>query len=192
MRRQGGDRLRRYEPVSDDHLLVALDRAEHHNDRNPWHEAGVHWAYFVEHLGFQRSAWGTRNLRIQIKALIDAGLVTHTRRHRRERWGLTDDGRARATIARLAGTELPDSPQRRDWLACRAQAETKIEDVRTRLGEALQDAQTLLGKWGRGLRGVVRHRRARRARGEATRRRAVLLERVARARRREPRRGFAV
>jgi hypothetical protein len=61
---------------------------------------------------------------------------------------LTDDGRARATIARLSGTELPDSPQRRDWLSCRAEAEANIEDVRTRLGEALQDAQTLLGRGG--------------------------------------------
>jgi hypothetical protein len=150
MRRRGGDRLRRYEPVADDHVLVALDRAEHHDDRNPWDEAGVYWSYFVEHLGFERSAWGTRNLRPQIRTLIDAGLVTYSRRHGRERWALTDDGRARATIARLAGTELPDSPQRRDWLACRAQAEAKIEDVRTRLGEALQDAQTLLGSGGGG------------------------------------------
>jgi hypothetical protein len=101
-------------------------------------------------LGSRYRLGGTRNLRIQIKTLIDAGLVTHTRRRGRERWGLTDDGRARATIARLAGTELPDSPQRRDWLACRAQAGAKIEDVRTRLGEALQDAQTLLGSGGGG------------------------------------------
>ncbi len=107
MRRQGGDRLRRYEPVSDDFVLVALDRAEHHDDRNPWDEPGVYWAYFVEHLGFEVSAWGTRNLRVQIKTLIDAGLVTHTRRHARERrGGLTDDGRARATMARLARREV--------------------------------------------------------------------------------------
>jgi hypothetical protein len=84
MSRQGADRLRRYEPVSDDLLLVALDRAEHHDEPNPWEEPGVYWVYFVEHLGFHRSAWGTRNLRIQIKTLIDAGLVTHTRRYGRD------------------------------------------------------------------------------------------------------------
>jgi hypothetical protein len=61
---------------------------------------------------------------------------------------LTEAGRARATIARLSGTELPDSPQRRDWLACRAEAEGKIEDVRAKLGEALQDAQALLRSGG--------------------------------------------
>lgn len=52
--------LRRYEPISDELLLAAVDRAERHREV---HSVGVSWAEVVAHLGFVRTGWTTLQLR---------------------------------------------------------------------------------------------------------------------------------
>ena len=129
--------LRRFEPVSDTLILVALDRAERHARPNPWRETGVYWRPLVEHLGFLHAPWTTRKLRPQLEALIDAGLVTRTKNKGRVRWGLTDAGAMRVAQARIDGEAvLPDSPRRREWQEKRSEAKEQIESIRERLTTA--------------------------------------------------------
>jgi hypothetical protein len=142
--RAGSEELRRYEPVSDVVILVALDRAERHVPPNPWRETGVYWPRLVEHLGFVSGSWTTRRLRPQVDGLIDAGLIVKTSNAGRVRWGLTETGAMRVAQARIDGDgTLPASPQRRHWQRARREAEVQIEDVRERLGSELRDALKL-------------------------------------------------
>ncbi len=140
----GSDELRRYEPVDDVVILLALDRAERHAPPNPWRETGIYWPRLIEHLGFVSSSWTTRRLRPQVDALIDAGLIEKTSNAGKVRWGLTDAGAMRVAQARIDGEEaLPASPQRRRWERARRKAEEQIEGVRERLGSELRDALKL-------------------------------------------------
>jgi hypothetical protein len=141
--------LRRYEPVSDAVILVALERAERHEFPNPWSEKGVCWTVLVTHLGFVRDAWTTRKLRPQVQVLIDAGLIVRTQNGRRVRWSLTDAGAVAATQARLDGhVSLPDSPVRRQWRSARSEAAEQIEGIRARVGDELCQAIALFDAGG--------------------------------------------
>jgi hypothetical protein len=141
--------LRRFEPVSDAVVLLALDRAERYEYPNPWSEKGVYWTSLVSHLGFARGSWTTRRLRPQVQRLIDAGLIVRTCNAGRIRWGLTDAGAIAATQARLNGQiSLPDSPVRRQWRQARSEATEQIEGIRARLGDRLSDALALLAEGG--------------------------------------------
>jgi hypothetical protein len=140
----GSDELRRYEPVVDTVILLALDRAERHAPPNPRREPGVYWPRLVEHLGFVGNSWTTRRLRLQVDALIDAGLIVKTSNAGRVRWGITDAGAMRVAQARIDGEGvLPASPQRRHWQRARREAEEQIEDVRKCLGSELREALKL-------------------------------------------------
>jgi len=141
--------LRRYEPISDAVILVALDRAERYEYPNPWSEKGVYWTSLVAHLGFVRDSWTTRRLRPQVQALIDAGLIVRTQNARRVRWSLTDAGTVAATQARLDGqVSLPDSPVRRQWRRARLEAAEQSERIRARLGDELRHALALFDAGG--------------------------------------------
>jgi hypothetical protein len=70
--------LRRFEPVSDELVLAAVERAERHRERQ---DEGVMMGDIVEHLGFVHGSWTTRRLRPQIEAFIAAGLLVRSRRH---------------------------------------------------------------------------------------------------------------
>ena len=141
--------LRRYEPVSDAVILVALDRAERYEYPNPWSEKGVYWTTLIAHLGFVRDSWTTRSLRPQFQALTDAGLIVRTQNARRVRWSLTDAGAVAATQARLDGRALlPDSPVRRQWQRARSEAAEQIEGIRARVGDELRQALALLDAGG--------------------------------------------
>jgi hypothetical protein len=141
--------LRRYEPVNDAVILVALDRAERYEHPNPWSEKGVYWTALIAHLGFVRDSWTTRRLRPQFQALTDAGLIVRTENARRVRWSLTDAGAVAATQARLDGqAHLPDSPVRRQWQRARSEAAEQIEGIRARLGDELRHALELLDAGG--------------------------------------------
>jgi hypothetical protein len=143
------DELRRFEPVSDAVILVALDRAERYEYPNPWSEKGVYWTTLVAHLGFVRDSWTTRRLRPQVQALIDAGLIVRTQNARRVRWSLTDAGAVAATQARLDGqVSLPDSPVRRQWRRARSEAAEQSEGIRARLGDELRHALALFDAGG--------------------------------------------
>lgn len=140
---------RRYEPVSDAMILVALERAERHESPNPRSEPGVYWGALVEHLGFVRSSWTTRMLRPQVQALIDAGQIVRTCNAQRVRWSLTEAGAVAATQARLSGkVSLPDSPERRKWKRAHSVAAEQVDKIRVRLADELRDALALLAEGG--------------------------------------------
>jgi hypothetical protein len=141
--------LRRYEPVSDAVILVALERAERYEYPNPWSEKGVYWTTLIAHLGFVRDSWTTRRLRPQFQALTDACLIVRTQNARRVRWSLTDAGAVAATQARLDGqAPLPDSPVRRQWQRAHSEAAEQIEGIRARVGDELRQALALLDAGG--------------------------------------------
>lgn len=137
-----------YEPVSDETVLLALDRAERYAKENPWRETGVYWRALTEHLGVVHSPATTRRLRPQVEALIDAGLIVKTRNRGRERWGLTGTGRELAARARKEGVKLPASPVYLEWQAAREGAAEAIESIRERLAEDLREGRGLLSTEG--------------------------------------------
>jgi hypothetical protein len=139
------ERLVKYEPVSEETILLAIGRAERYAEANPWNETGVYWRPITEHLGVVHSPATTRKLRPQVEALIDAGLVVKTRKRGRERWGLTDTGRERAA---QAGERLPASPARLEWKAARQAAAEVVESIREQLAEDLREASRLLDTGG--------------------------------------------
>jgi hypothetical protein len=138
-----GDRdgeLRRFEPVSDDMVLAAVERAERHRERK---DEGVMMSDIAEHLGFVHGSWTTRRLRPQIEAFIAAGLLVRSRRHGVLIWGLTSSGRRR--VARVRGSVvLPESPQHRVWRHARALAAERIDGLRERVRGVLDDATGVL------------------------------------------------
>jgi DNA-binding MarR family transcriptional regulator len=138
------EQLAKYEPVSEDTILLAIARAERYAEENPWDETGVYWRPITEHLGVVHSAATTRKLRPQIEGLIDAGLVVKTRNRGRERWGLTDAGRDRAARASREGARLPASPAQLEWKAARQAAAESIESIREQLAKDLREAGRLL------------------------------------------------
>jgi hypothetical protein len=128
--------LRRFEPVSDDLVLAAVDRAERHREREG---DGVMMSDIAEHLGFVHGSWTTRRLRPQIEAVIAAGLLVRSRRHRVVIWGLTSSGRRR--VARLGeSVMLPESPQHRVWRHAQTLAAERIDGLREQVRGVLEDA----------------------------------------------------
>jgi hypothetical protein len=135
--------LRRYEPISDELLLAAVDRAERHREV---HSDGVSWADIVAHLGFVRTGWTTLQLRPQRDVLIAGGLLTAGRRQGFDVWSLTDAGRAHLEAARQTGPigELPESPQHRAWRHVRASAAEVVEPLRASARAGAEEALGLL------------------------------------------------
>jgi len=135
--------LRRFEPVFNTVVLAAIDRAERHRERL---SEGVMMSHIAEHLGFVPSAWTTRNLNPQLKALIDAGLLERSRRHGLPMIGLTDGGRKRLARARRAGEplSLPEAPQHREWRNTRSAAAERIGALSGQVRRTLNDASILL------------------------------------------------
>jgi hypothetical protein len=137
---------RRYEPVPDELVLAAIDRADRHS-RSARRELGVSWQQLVSHLGFVHNSWTTRNLRPQVDALIADRLVTKSKAHSRLWWKLTEAGRRRVAQARRAGEPaLPPSPQRRLWREYQSLAREEIGRVREDVGRELDDALRLLNE----------------------------------------------
>jgi hypothetical protein len=84
MPKRGSERegeLRRFEPVSDELALAAVDRAEQH--RRGVEREWVTLSELTEHLGFVRTGWTTRQLRPQLAALVADGLLARYRRSSR-------------------------------------------------------------------------------------------------------------
>jgi hypothetical protein len=135
--------LRRVEPVSDELVLAAFERAERHRERE---EEGIWLPHVVRHLGFIEGSWTTRRLRPQLEALRTAGALSCWRRRGLIVWGLTAAGRQRLAHARRAGklAELPESPQHREWRAARAAAGERVDGFRAELRAILTEASALL------------------------------------------------
>jgi hypothetical protein len=142
--RDRGGELRQFEPVSDDLVLAAVERAERHRERK---DEGVMMSDIAEHLGFVHGSWTTRRLRPQIEAFIAAGLLVRSRRHGVLIWGLTSGGRRRA--ARVGeSVVLPESPQHRVWRNARTLAAERIGGLREQVRGALEETAGVLGSDG--------------------------------------------
>ncbi len=134
------DELRKFEPVSDAVVLVAIDRAE--RQRRGTSE-GVMGSNLAEHLGFVRGPWTARGLRPQLDALIKAGALERVKRQGLVLLVLTEKGRRRAARARRT-VALPESPQHRAWRQTRRKAVERIDGLREEARRAMQDAGRLL------------------------------------------------
>jgi hypothetical protein len=140
VRGERGDELRRFEPVSDDMVLTAVERAERHRERE---REGVMMSDIAEHLGFVHGSWTTRRLRPQIEAFIAAGLLVRSRRHGVVIWGLTSSGRRR--VARIGGSVvLPESPQHRVWRHARKLAAESFDRLGGHVRGVLEEATDAL------------------------------------------------
>ncbi len=138
--RDRGDELRRFEPVSDDVVLAAVERAERHRGRK---DEGVMMSDIAEHLGFVYGSWTTRRLRPQIEAFIAARLLVRSRRHGVLIWGLTSSGRRR--VARVGElVVLPESPQHRVWRHARTLAAERIDGLWGQVRGVLEEATGVL------------------------------------------------
>ena len=68
-RREADTARRKFDPVSDDMVLAAVDRAERHwpHERA---EPGTGLGEILAHLGFVRTAWITRNVRPKLEEAL--------------------------------------------------------------------------------------------------------------------------
>jgi hypothetical protein len=146
VRRDRDGDLRRFEPVSDELVLAAVERAERHRERQG---EGVMMSDIAEHLGFVHGSWTTRRLRPQIEAFIAAGLLVRLRRHGVMVWGLTSSGRRRAARAGES-VVLPESPQHRVWRHARTLAAERIDGLRAQARDVLEETAEALGSEGVG------------------------------------------
>jgi hypothetical protein len=138
--RDRGDELRRFEPVSDDVVLAAVERAERHRERK---DEGVMMSDIAKHLGLVHGSWTTRRLRPQIEAFIAAGLLVRSRRHGVLIWGLTSS-RSRRVGCVGEAVVLPESPQHRVWRQARTLAAERIDGLREQVRGVLDDATGVL------------------------------------------------
>ncbi|HEX5851568.1 MAG TPA: hypothetical protein VFY36_00600 [Solirubrobacteraceae bacterium] len=94
------------------------------------------------HLGLPHNAWTTRQLRPQVDALLDAGLLEHGRRHGIDTLGVTAKGRRRLSTLHSAGKlgELPEAPQHRHWREAHELAAERIDALRGDMQAALDEA----------------------------------------------------
>lgn len=137
-----GQELGAYEPVPDEMVLAAIDRAVRHGAEDAW------IATVCEHLGFQRTRHNTRRLRQQLEQLrVGNGWADSQERHGREYWRLTREGAQHLELSRATGLvpELPESPQHRTWRKARAAATERIETFKELLWSATEEAVRLEG-----------------------------------------------
>jgi hypothetical protein len=140
VRRDRDGELRRFEPVSDEVVLAAVERAERHREREG---EGVMMSDIAEHLGFVHGSWTTRRLRPQIEAFIASGLLVRSRRHGVVIWGLTSTGRGR--VEQTSGAVvLPESPQHRVWRHARVLAAERVDGVCEQASGVLEEAMDVL------------------------------------------------
>jgi hypothetical protein len=136
---------RQFEPVSDDMVLAAVDRAERHWPHKHA-ERGVSLGQILPHLGFVRTAWITRNVRPQLEALVSGGVLRTSRRHGVAMWMLTEVGRKRLDTHHKSGDvdELPESPQHRSWREARMLSAAHIDGFGVQLARDLDQAVALV------------------------------------------------
>lgn len=138
--------LRRFELVSNEEVIAAVDRAERHRAPQRRDDAGVPWWEIVDHLGFVNTGWTTRQLHPQVDGLVTAGMLETSRRHSRTYWTLTDTARKRLATRRRAGKlpDLPESPQHRTWRMARTYAAEHIDRLHAEMSGDLDRAAALL------------------------------------------------
>ncbi len=132
--------LHRFEPVSDELLLAAVERAQRHS--GPEGESkGVSLRRVADHLAFVHNAWTSRHLRPRLEDLVADGLLSSGRLRSKAVWSLSDAGRLRLDHLKRSGrVELPESPQHREWRHARADAEERVGELRRELQAAVAEA----------------------------------------------------
>jgi len=132
-----GQELGPFEPVPDELVLAAIDRAVRHGAEDVW------IATVGEHLGYKRTRHNTRRLREQLEQLrVGHGWADSEERHGREYWRLTGEGAQHLALSRAKGVvgDLPESPQHRTWRKARAAATERIENFKALLWRATEEA----------------------------------------------------
>lgn len=131
-----GHALGPHEPVPDELILAAIDRAARHGTDEVW------IATIGEHLGFAHTPHNTRRLRARLEQLRGKErCLERLERHGREYWSLTATGESWLRALRHEGKlgDLPESPQHREWRLARATASERIDRFRELLSDALED-----------------------------------------------------
>jgi hypothetical protein len=134
-----GQELGPYEPVSDELVLAAIDRAIRQGPNTVW------IVHVAEHLGFRKQAHTTRKVRDQLERLrVQDRTVERLDRMGRDYWQLTPAGRRVLELARAEDRldALPESPQHRAWRKAREAAAERIDPFRGLLSAAIQDTHT--------------------------------------------------
>ena len=114
-----------YEPVPDELVLAAIERAARHGADPVW------TATVGDHLGFENTSHNSRRLRARLEHLrVRERCVERHDRHGRDYWSLTLTGSGWLEALREEGKlrELPESPQHRDWREAREAARRRIDE----------------------------------------------------------------
>ena len=130
-----------YEPVPDELILAAIERAARHGAEEVW------IAVVGEHLGFAHTPHNTRRLRIRLEELrVKERCLERHDRYGREYWSLTATGESWLKALRHEGRlgELPESPQHREWRHAREAARRRGGDFRGLATDTVEEAQTAL------------------------------------------------
>lgn len=125
--------------IPDDLILVAIDRAERHTQR----QAVPMWQV-QEHLSVPRRSGQGRQVRARVLALANVGLLEPHRRHGVDVWTLTAAARRRLRRAPGVAEALPESPQHRKWREARMLAEQEIGRFVERLRATVAEAEAIL------------------------------------------------
>lgn len=144
--------LGRFTPVVDLTILAAINRAEWQGPK-PYRRGKTRGAppgVIAAHLGFFYDSATGRALKPRFVSLQKEGQI-EMRRHRGSNvWGLTRRGSKHLQAARreqvveAMAEALPESPQHRDWRHAREEAVSRITDILTATGKAVEDAQSLI------------------------------------------------
>ncbi|HTZ86507.1 MAG TPA: hypothetical protein VMB05_07550 [Solirubrobacteraceae bacterium] len=126
--------------IPDDLLLAALERAERHDQRT----GRPDWA-ILEHLDIPRRGGKAREVKRQLLALVERGLLEHGRSHGVVLFLLTPKAKRRLRRLGAEVTDLlPESPQHKTWRNARTYAELEEERFHLSLRTSLEEAMGML------------------------------------------------
>jgi len=129
------------EPIPDELILAAIDRAVRHRGR----DSGVPRGLIYMHLAIPSRSGKARHVYRRLPVLEGAGLLIRSRRNGIEVWELTSAGRRRLRAATRADrVVLPESPQHRAWREARTLAGQEIARFRCELDRGLTSAHQAL------------------------------------------------
>jgi hypothetical protein len=128
------------ESITDDLLLAAINRAECHHG----YQGAPDWEV-LEHLSIRQRTKQARQVKARLAELVQAGLLSHSRRSGVGLWLLTTKARKRLAEVPETMRSLPEAPQHRRWRDARDAAEHEIEGFYLALRDAVDTATDLLG-----------------------------------------------